>query len=488
MILTSGPPLQPPLDADNTQNVSAYNISASKETRAAQREGVTTSGTVVSASSMQLPGYPLNNSPPSWNAPTSQTLRDNSSNISRPGAAPGLGPEETKKRNITPQPHEDSRSQRTVISPPAEQVDRTTSIQSSVKPFTSYPPPSSFTERRANTSHADHIDRTASIQSSSQPSAPSSPPFSSSERNASRLTAGPVHRTASNFVQPKPSTSYLSSSDRNVTKPHAEPVRRAASVQHSMPLSPPFPAQALAKMASNRIHPLVDGGNVRSEEQARNDPSAALRMSLSPSNPTPATTKPPRQDHKDSPAVPQRPPIAPDHVPTTTDLLSRQDRKVPSAASDRPPVRPEHTPATTMLPSLRDPSAAPSRPAVLPKDTPATTDPPSNSQSQPASAVQPAATEPSVNEYHPQSSTTSLSPRHASYQYLGASDLQEGISLGSSLSEERDVVPVQPVPTEVTERHTGDGPRMRVVGDEPQRARRHQAKPSTEGSSISPRT
>jgi len=54
VILTGGPPLQPPLDADNTQNDSVYNISssksssisASKETRAAQREGITNSAVI----------------------------------------------------------------------------------------------------------------------------------------------------------------------------------------------------------------------------------------------------------------------------------------------------------------------------------------------------------------------------------------------------------------------------------------------------------
>jgi hypothetical protein len=136
------------------------------------------------------------------------------------------------------------------------------------------------------------------------------------------------------------------------------------------------------------MHPRVDRGNVRSDEQARNDPSAVSRRSPAPLDHTPATTKPPQQDHKDPTAVSQRPPVPPDHIPTTTDLPSRQDRKVPSATSDRPPVHREHTPATTVPPSLQDPkgaSAAPSGPPVLPKHTPATIDPPSNSLSQPAS-------------------------------------------------------------------------------------------------------
>ena len=461
MILTNGSPLQPPLDADNTQNISAYkmlsskssSISASKETRTPQREGITNSRTTAPASPIQLPVHLVTNSPSSRNALPSRALRDNnSSNISLPG------PEETRKRNESPHPQEDSesRSQRTIIRPHAERVNRTASVQSSVKPPTSYPPPPSSGERRVITSHAEQVDRVASIQPPDKPpipSKPSSTPVSSSERNVTRPPTDPVNRTASSSVQTsiKPSTPYISpfsSSERNVTRPHAEPVNPTASssVQSSikpsatyppplssatthaiavsdtvnisirppldrpsaaMPLPPPFPAQVLAKMASNRMHPLEDRGNVRSDEQARNDPSAASRISPAPPKPTPAATKPPRQDHKGSPAVPQAPPITPDHIPTTTDLPSRQDSKVPSAASDRPRGRPAHTskhiPATTEHLSAQalakmasnrihplvdrgnvptdeqarnDPSAASRILPAPPKPTPATTKPP----------------------------------------------------------------------------------------------------------------
>jgi hypothetical protein len=266
------------------------------------------------------------------------------------------------------------------------------------------------------------------------PSIPSSPPFSSSERNATRPYADPVNRTTSSSVQPsiKPSTPYppsFSSSERNATRPHPEPINRTASVQPpaepstpsppldrpsaSISLSSSRPAPALAEMPSNRMHPprgmlsyesqaqfkealsesphppLVDRGNVRSDEQARKDPSVASRRPPASPEHTPAATKPPRQD---SSAVPQRPPVPPEHIPSTTDLHLRQDRKVPSATSDMPPVPPERTPVTTVSPSLQDPkdaSAAPSRPPVLPKHNPATTDPPSNSLSQPVSGPGP---------------------------------------------------------------------------------------------------
>jgi hypothetical protein len=282
VILISGPPLQLPLDADNTQHASAHiissskssSISASKETRAAQREGITNSGTTASASSMQLPVHLVTNSPRSRNA-LPRALRENSSNISL--LAPG--PEESRKRNESPHSQEDSRSQRTVVrshtgqadrtasvqpsakpstpfSPPssssetantphAGQVNRIASNQPSAKPSTSFPPPSSSTERRADTPHAEQLDRIAYIQPSAMPSMPSSPPFSSSERNATRPHADPLNRTTSSSVQPsiKPSILYppsFSSSERNATRPHPEPVNRTASVQPpAKPSAPP---------------------------------------------------------------------------------------------------------------------------------------------------------------------------------------------------------------------------------------------------------
>jgi len=382
----------------------------------------------MSASSMQLPAHLVTNSPPSRNVLPSQAMRENSSNTSLPVAAPR--PEETKKRNESPHPQEESRSQRTVIRPHAEQVNRTASVQPFVKPSTSYPPSSSSSERRANTPHAEQVDRTASIQPSAKPSIPSPPPFSSSEGNATRLHTGSVNRTASSSVQPSinPSIPYhppSSFSERNATRPSAQPVNRTASVRPpakpstppppldrpsaSMSLSSPPQAPPLAKMASNRMrgvlsyeyqaqsreslsespHPPVADrglGNARSREQGRKDPSGASRRPPAPAEHTPATTKP-RQDHKDPSDAPQTP-VPPEHIPTTTDHSSRQDRKDPSATLDKPPVPPEHTPATAVSPSLQDPkgaSAVPSRPLVPPKHTPATIVPPSNSLSQPVS-------------------------------------------------------------------------------------------------------
>jgi hypothetical protein len=107
------------------------------------------------------------------------------------------------------------------------------------------------------------------------------------------------------------------------------------------------------------------------------------------------------------------------------------------------------------------------------------------------SAEQPAATKSSDNKYQPQLPTTSLN-----YVHLGAPDHQEESPSGAISGEEHnEPVLVQPVPMG---RNTRDGPRKHVAGDEPQRAERHQAKPSPEGGNfvgaqprstlISPRT
>ncbi|KAF8495931.1 hypothetical protein F5888DRAFT_1707525 [Russula emetica] len=239
---------KPPLDADNTQNDSAYMkssiISASKETRAAQREGITNSGTTVSASSMQPPVHLVTNSPPSRNALPSRTLGENSSNISLPVVAPG--PEETKKRNESPHPQEDSRSQRTVIRPYAEQVDRTASVQPSVKPSTSHPPRSSSSERRVNTFRAEQVDRTAPVQPSVRPSTSYPPPSPSSER---------------------------------ANTPHAEQADRIASIQ---PSAKPFPSDHLCsyEVRSDRDddgNPLVRIGQLWSRAGNSGDrPSRAV--------------------------------------------------------------------------------------------------------------------------------------------------------------------------------------------------------------------
>ncbi len=505
-----------------------------------QREGITNSGTVVSASSTQQLVHPVTSSPPSRNALSSHALRENRSNISLP-----LGPEETRKRNESPHPQEDSRSQRTVIRPHAVQVDRTASVQSSVKPSTSYPPPSSSSER-TNT-HAEKVDRIAPIQPSAKPSTPSFPPSSSSERNATRPHADPVNRTTSSSVQSsvKPSNPYpppFASSERNATIPHAEPVNRTASVQPPAkpsvpsplldrpsasisPSSPPAPA--LAKMASSRIHPprgilsresqaqfrealsesphppLVDRGNVRSDEQVRKDPSAASRRPPAPPEHTPATTKPPRHDYKDPSAVPQRPPVPPEHTPsTTTDFPSRQDRKVPS--SDRPPVRSEHTPAMAVSPSLQDPkeaSAAPSRPPILPKHTPAPTDLPSNYLSQPVSGpddlnrsksgiqgnegVDRGAERDRVlapeheNRLKDSANVKPNLTTHHVYDVLQhpRTPSESSLQRTDSSSRSRGYGSSAPLLPDLNDsRRTGDGPSMRAAGDEPQTAQRHQAK------------
>ena len=349
---------------------------------------------------MQLPVHLVTNSPTSLDT-LPPAFRESSSNILLPVVPPG--PEETKRRNESPHPQEDSRGQRTVIRPHgAEQVDRTSSIQSSVTPSASYPSSS----ERTNRPHAEKVNRVASIQPSTKP-IPSSPPFSlvSSERNVTRPHADPVNRTASSSVQLpiKPSAPYLptsSSSERNVVRPRAELVSRNASVKppakaptpspsldrSSTSISPSLspPAPALAKIASSRVHPLVDRGNVRSDEQARNDPSSSSRRPPAPPEHTHTTTKPPRQDYKDPPAVSQRLPEPPEHTPPTSEPSSRKVRRVPSATSDRPSVPSKSTPAMAMSPPFQDSketSAASSMLPALPKPT-ATTGPPSDSLSQ----------------------------------------------------------------------------------------------------------
>ena len=368
-------------------------VSTSKETRAAQREGITNYGTTMSesASSMrQLPVHLVTNSPTSPDTLPPRAFRERSSNISLPVVPPGR--EETRKRNESPHPQEDSRGQITVIRPHAEQVDRTAAIQSSVEPPAgpaTYPLPSSSSERRTNRPHAEQVNRVASIQPPTKP-IPSSP---LGERNVTRPHAEPVNRTASSFLQPsiKPSTPYpptSSSSERNVVRPRAELVSRTASAhppaKHSTPSPPldrpttsilpsPSPAPALTKMAYNRMQPYVDRRNARPDELSRMDPSAASRRPPStPPEHTVTTTEHHRQDHKDPSAVPQRLPVPRDHIPITTDD-PRQDRKVPSVTSDRPSVPPKHTPATTVSPFLQDPkdtSAAPPRQPALLKYTP----------------------------------------------------------------------------------------------------------------------
>jgi hypothetical protein len=120
VILNSAPPLQSP-DANSTQSASVHpisnssNISVSKESRAAQREGVTNPGPILSAGFVQL--------------------------ISKLQYSPvSQGSEETKERKESPFIQVDSPRERTVIRPYSEQVDRTASVRPSAKPSIPSPP------------------------------------------------------------------------------------------------------------------------------------------------------------------------------------------------------------------------------------------------------------------------------------------------------------------------------------------------------------
>ena len=98
VILTNGPPLQPPADVDDTRNVVAspifefFDSSASREARPAQREVLTSPGP-ISTSPMQLTEQlrPAISQPLSRDVLPSQVLRDTGSNIP-------LGPPELRER------------------------------------------------------------------------------------------------------------------------------------------------------------------------------------------------------------------------------------------------------------------------------------------------------------------------------------------------------------------------------------------------------
>jgi hypothetical protein len=110
VILTSGPPLQPPSDVGNTQSIALQpisssrpsDISASKEARAAQRDDVTNPGPILSASStMRVTSQlrPVTSPPSSLNVLPSRELQE-TDNIR-------LGPprpEETRERYESPFP------------------------------------------------------------------------------------------------------------------------------------------------------------------------------------------------------------------------------------------------------------------------------------------------------------------------------------------------------------------------------------------------
>jgi hypothetical protein len=326
-ILTSGPQLQPPPDADNTQSASVYptsspklpNISASKEARAAQLGGVTSPGPIASAGSMQLSSqlHPVTNSPPSRNVLPSRTLQDTGSNVSL--GAPGL--KETRERNESPPfAQVDPPRERTVIRSHAEQLDSTASVQPSVKPFTSSPSAFSSRDRNAIRPHAEQVDRTASIRQSVKPSTPPLP-----------------------LKRPSASTSPLP-----LPSPPAPALVKKASSRMQTPRgTPPYDPQAPSRGTHfDSPHPLgEDGGKARSDEQGRMNPSTPHRPPAPPEH-IPATTEPPSRQELNSSSVPRRP-VPLEHNYAMTELPSRQDRKDTSTAQHRPPASSEQTPAAT---------------------------------------------------------------------------------------------------------------------------------------------
>ena len=144
VILINGPSLQLPTDADNTRAIISHpisspnssDISAYKETRAAQREGVASPGPILLTSSMQRTTQTrLVTVPPSLALP-SQVLPGTGSSI--PLGAPEPGERAVNNESLLHQV--DPSRERNATRPRAQQVDRTASVQQSVKPFISSPP------------------------------------------------------------------------------------------------------------------------------------------------------------------------------------------------------------------------------------------------------------------------------------------------------------------------------------------------------------
>jgi hypothetical protein len=220
VILTNDPPLQPPADVDDTRNVVAppifefFDTSASREARPAQRE-VLTSPSPISTSPMQLTEQlrPVISQPLSRDVLPSQVLRDTGSNIP-------LGPPELGERR------EENESSFRQVDPPRERTmirfDHTSSVQPSVKPFASPPPPFSSHERDTIRPHAEQVLRTASIQPTVKPSTPPPPPSKRPSVSTSPLPSPPAPKMKSsrlhmpNFSEPLVDKRRLSNSSTSI--------------------------------------------------------------------------------------------------------------------------------------------------------------------------------------------------------------------------------------------------------------------------------
>ncbi|KAH9987958.1 hypothetical protein BJV77DRAFT_764715 [Russula vinacea] len=182
---------QPSSDTDDTQNAPVHptssskpsDISASKQARTAQRDGVTNSAPVLSASSMRV-----RRSPSFRDASHSRASQETGSNI--PPVPPRT--EEMREKYGIPIPEVDLPRERTTVRPRAEPDNRTTSVHPSVQPSTPSPSSSTPHERNATRSKAEQVRRTASTQPPFKLSTPPPPPLKRPSASASPSSTAPV--------------------------------------------------------------------------------------------------------------------------------------------------------------------------------------------------------------------------------------------------------------------------------------------------------
>jgi hypothetical protein len=141
--LTSGPPLQSSTSAGCTQNVAAhpissYNLSALKEGRAAQREGVTSPGPILSTSSMKLATRTRTQLTPLPSQDVQPSRASQGTGINTPLflslCSSGSGSRKSPFRQV------DSSHERDTIRPHAQQIRRIASVQPSAPMESSQPP------------------------------------------------------------------------------------------------------------------------------------------------------------------------------------------------------------------------------------------------------------------------------------------------------------------------------------------------------------
>jgi hypothetical protein len=322
VILTSGPQLWPPFDADNTQSVTPRRGRRESYTARGRGEPVDTEPKWVMYRRME----PRIESVPCSSAPSSRQLTSQlhyvnylprSRNLLRPPRSPALrsntllgssGSEETREMDESSSSQVDSPRERTVIRPHAEQVDRTAFVHPPAMPST----PSPFPLDRWTTS-------------------------------------------ASPILLPYPQGSAWA--------------KRAFSQMHAPRSTLPYEPRAPSRGTPFELpHPPgEDRGKARPDDQGKDSPAAQHGPSA-PSEHTPATTESPTQDIRTPLLHHTDHPHPPENIPAATPHPFRQERS-PSSVPRRLHVPPEHSHAMTELPSLqdrKDPSATPYKLSVPP--------------------------------------------------------------------------------------------------------------------------